>query len=44
MYMKLLVIISVDFDIIDQLLIRHSAFVRYWRNNESIMGQYISYI
>jgi hypothetical protein len=29
--MKLLVIISVGFDIIDQLLIRLSAFVRYWR-------------
>jgi len=23
-------IISVDFDIMDQLLIRYSAFVRYW--------------
>jgi hypothetical protein len=29
--MKLLGIISVGFDVIDQLLIRFSAFVRYWR-------------
>jgi hypothetical protein len=31
--MKLLGTISVDFDITDQLLIRFSAFVRYWRKN-----------
>jgi hypothetical protein len=24
-------IISVDFDVVDQLLIKYSAFVRYWR-------------
>jgi hypothetical protein len=29
--MKLLGITSVGFDIIDQLLIRFSAFIRYWR-------------
>jgi hypothetical protein len=29
--MKLLGIISVGFDITDQLLIRFSAFIRYWR-------------
>jgi hypothetical protein len=29
--MKLLEIISVGFDITDQLLIRFSAFIRYWR-------------
>jgi hypothetical protein len=29
--MKLLVAISVDFEVTDQLLIRVSAFVRYWR-------------
>jgi hypothetical protein len=29
--MKLLGVISVDLDVIDQLLIRYSAFVRYWR-------------
>jgi hypothetical protein len=29
-YMKLLGTISVDFDVTDQLLIRFSAFVRYW--------------
>jgi len=27
----LLGIISVDFDVIDQLLIRYSAFIRHWR-------------
>jgi hypothetical protein len=31
--MKLLGIISVAFDVIDQLLIRFSAFDRYWREN-----------
>jgi hypothetical protein len=29
--MKLLGTISVDFDVTDQLLIRFSAFVRYWK-------------
>jgi hypothetical protein len=29
--MKLLGSISVDFDVTDQLLLRFSAFVRYWR-------------
>jgi hypothetical protein len=29
--MKLLVIIRVDFDVTDQLLIKFSEFVRYWR-------------
>jgi hypothetical protein len=33
--MKLLGIINVGFDIIDQLLIRYFAFVRYWRKNGS---------
>jgi hypothetical protein len=36
-------IISVGFDVIDQLLIRFFAFVRYWRKNGSTMRQYISY-
>jgi len=31
--MKLLGIISMDFDTIDQLLIKYFAFVRYWRKN-----------
>jgi hypothetical protein len=35
--MKLLETISVGFDITDQLLIRFSAFVRYWRKNGSTM-------
>jgi hypothetical protein len=35
--MKLLEIISVGFDVTDQLLIRSFAFVRYWRKNGSTM-------
>jgi hypothetical protein len=41
---KLLGIISVDFDIIDWLLIRYSPFVRYWRKNGSVLGHYITYL
>jgi hypothetical protein len=41
--MILLGIISVGVDETDQLLIRFSAFVRYWRKNGSAMRQYISY-
>jgi hypothetical protein len=41
--MKLLGIISVGFDITDQLQIRFSAFVRYWSKNWRTMRQYISY-
>jgi multidrug transporter EmrE-like cation transporter len=41
--MKLLVTISVGFDIIDQLMMKFSAFARYWRKNGSTMRQYISY-
>jgi hypothetical protein len=33
----------VGFDVTDQLRIRFSAFVRYWRKNGSTMRQYISY-
>jgi hypothetical protein len=36
-------IISVCFDVTDQLLNRFSAFVRYWRKNGSTMRQSISY-
>jgi uncharacterized protein YdcH (DUF465 family) len=43
MQMKLLGNINVGSVIIDQLLIRFSAFVRYWRKNGSTMRQYISY-
>jgi hypothetical protein len=43
MQMKLLGITSVDFDIIDQVLIGFSVSDRYWRKNGSIMVQYISY-
>jgi hypothetical protein len=35
-------IISVGFDITDELLIRSFAFVRYWRKPVSAMRQYIS--
>jgi hypothetical protein len=35
--------INVGSDVLDQLLIRFSAFVRYWRKNGSTMRQYISY-
>jgi hypothetical protein len=41
--MKLLRIISVGFDVTDQLLIRFSALVRYWKKNGSTLKQYISY-
>jgi hypothetical protein len=34
----------VDFKVTDQLLIRYPGFIRYWRRNGSIMGQYISYL
>jgi hypothetical protein len=40
---SIIVIISVGFYLIDQLLIRFSAFVRYWRKNGNTMRQYISY-
>jgi hypothetical protein len=30
-------------DVIDERLIRFSAFARYWRKNGSAMRQYISY-
>jgi hypothetical protein len=36
-------IINVGSIVVDQLLIRFSAFVRYWRKNGSTMRQYISY-
>jgi hypothetical protein len=42
--MKLLGIVTVDFDVIDELLINYSAFVRYWRRSGGMMGQYISYL
>jgi len=44
MHKKLLGIMSVDFDVTDQLLIRYYAFIIYWRRNGSIMGQYVSYL
>jgi hypothetical protein len=41
--MKLLGIISVDFQVNDQLLIGSFSYVRYWRKNCSTMRQYINY-
>jgi len=38
MQVKSLGTIGVDFDVIDQLVIRYSALVRYWRKNGTIMG------
>jgi hypothetical protein len=38
--MKLLGIITVGFEVKDQLLIRSFAFVRYWRKNGSTTRQY----
>jgi len=32
---KIIGIIGVDVDVIDQLLTKHFTFVIYWRNNES---------
>jgi hypothetical protein len=37
-------IITVGFDVIDQLLIRYSAFVRYWRKYRTTVGLDISYL
>jgi hypothetical protein len=42
--MKLLGIISVGFDVTDQLLIKFFAFIIYWRKNGSTLRQYISYL
>jgi hypothetical protein len=41
--MKLLGIINMGSDITDELLIRFSAFIRYWRKNGSTMRQYSTY-
>jgi hypothetical protein len=41
---NLLGIISVGFDVTDQLQMRFFAYVRCWRRNGSIMRQYISYL
>jgi len=34
----------VDFDVTDQLQIRCSVFVRYWKNNGIVVGHYINYL
>jgi hypothetical protein len=45
--MKLLGMISVGFDITDQLVIRFSAFIKYWRKkweyNETVHQLFIDY-
>jgi hypothetical protein len=37
-------LISVDFDVLDEVVIRYSAFVRYWRKDLSLMWHCISYL
>jgi hypothetical protein len=39
--MKFLGIMSVDFDITDQLLIRYSAFITYWKKKLDYDGRVI---
>jgi len=41
---KISVIISVDFDVTDQLLIMCSAFVKYLRKNGNTMRHCITYL
>jgi hypothetical protein len=45
--MKLLGIIGVGFDVMDQLLIRFSAFTRYWRKkweyNETVHQLFVDF-
>jgi hypothetical protein len=43
MQMKLLRTTNVSFDVTDQRLVKFSISSRYWRKNENIMVQYISY-
>jgi hypothetical protein len=40
MQKKLLGIIRVNFVVAEQLVIRYSVFISYWRKNGSIMGMY----
>jgi len=40
--MELLGIMSRDLNVTDWLLTRCSVYIRYWRQNGSIMGQFIS--
>jgi hypothetical protein len=44
MWIKLLGIISVRFNVTDQLQCRFFAFVRRWRRNGSTVRTYISYL
>jgi len=37
-------LVDVDIDVIYPLLTSNSAQVRYWWKNDSVMGQYISWI
>jgi hypothetical protein len=39
---EIIEIIGEDFDVTDQLPIRYSVFVRYWRQSGSVMEQCIS--
>jgi hypothetical protein len=40
--MRMLGIISVGFEVTNQIVITSSAFIRYWRKNGTTMRQYIS--
>jgi hypothetical protein len=41
--MKLLGLISLGFDVTGQLLIRFSAFIRYWEYNETVHQLFIDF-
>jgi hypothetical protein len=43
MYINFVAILSVDFGITDQLLIRYSTFITHLTKNANAMKQYISY-
>jgi len=41
--MKLLGIINVDFDVIDQILMRYPVFVQYWRRSGTVHKLFTEY-
>jgi hypothetical protein len=43
MQVKLLGIISIGFNVTNQLLIRFIAFVRYWRKNETVQQLFMDF-
>jgi hypothetical protein len=44
MHTKLMRNVSVDLDEREQLMITHSAFVKYMRKSGNTMGQFVSYL